>query len=89
MPKPYNGTLVGFSRDSIEVLGFIEILIMFTTDIGKKSIPAKLLVVEGTSAYNMIVGRPILSGLGATISTLRLAMKLPIENMKITTMYAN
>jgi hypothetical protein len=77
---PTRGPLVGFSGKQVLSRGAIELPVMAGTSPQQKTIIVKFLVVDGRSAYNVILGRPTLNELGAITSTLYLCMKFPIDS---------
>jgi len=46
-------------------------------------------VVDAHTAYNVLLGRPSLNTLRAIVSTPHLAMKFPLEDGKVITMYGD
>lgn len=72
---PTKGPLVGFSGEQVLPIGAIELPVMAGTTPQQKTIMVKFLVVDGRSAYNVMLGRLALNGLGAITSTLHLCMK--------------
>ncbi|KAK2371898.1 hypothetical protein QL285_073098 [Trifolium repens] len=79
--QPYHGTLVGFTGDQAEVMGYITLLTTFGVKESAKTIKVRYLVVRTPYAsYNIIIGRPAFNALGAAMSTLYLAIKYPLDN---------
>ncbi|KAK2425775.1 hypothetical protein QL285_024519 [Trifolium repens] len=77
----YHGTLVGFTGDQAEVMGYVTLLTTFGIKENAKTIKVRYLVVRTPYAsYNIIIGRPAFNALGAAMSTLYLAMKYPLDN---------
>jgi hypothetical protein len=74
---PAKGPLVGFFGEQVFLIGFIDLPVMAGTSPREKTIMVKFLVVEGRSAYNVILGRPALNDLGAITSTPHFCMKFP------------
>jgi hypothetical protein len=74
------GPLVGFFGKQVLPMGAIELLVMAGTSPQQKTIMVKFLVVDGRSAYNVILGRPALNELGAITSTPHLCMKFPTDS---------
>jgi hypothetical protein len=77
---PTRGPLVGFSGEQVLPMGAIELPVMAGTSPRQKTIMVKFLVVDGRSAYNVILGRPALNDLGAITSTTHLCMKFPTDS---------
>ncbi|KAK2409009.1 hypothetical protein QL285_044467 [Trifolium repens] len=79
--QPYHGTLVGFTGDQAEVMGYITLLTTFGIKYNAKTVKIRYLVVRTPYAsYNIIIGRPAFNALGAAMSTLYLAIKYPLDN---------
>jgi hypothetical protein len=66
---PVKGPLVSFSGEQVLPIGSIDLPVMAGTSPQEKTVMVKFLVVEGRSAYNVILGRPALNDLGAVTST--------------------
>lgn len=77
---PFHGTLVGFVGEQVRVKGHVELLTTFAV---VRSIPVKFLIMERVSPYKAILERPSLNKIGAIISTLHLAIKLPLPNNQV------
>jgi hypothetical protein len=79
--QPYHDTLVGFTGDQAEMMGYITLLTTFGVKENAKTIKVRYLVVRTPYAsYNIIIGRPAINTLGAAMSTLYLAIKYPLDN---------
>ncbi|CAJ2643996.1 unnamed protein product [Trifolium pratense] len=79
--QPYSGTLVGFSGEQVDVMGYASLLTTFGEGSNAKTIKVRYLVVKTPfTSYNIIIGRPAFNALGAAMSTLYLAIKYPLEN---------
>jgi len=61
----------------VEERGHVELRTTFSDGTSSRTISIRYLVVNATSAYNMILGRPALNRLGAVASTRHMKMKLP------------
>lgn len=77
---PFNGTLVGFSGEHVQVLGHLPIMTKFGIRDHAKSIQVRYLIVNVVSPYNIIIGMPLFNTLEATLSTLYLTLKYPLED---------
>jgi len=75
--RPYDGCLVGFVRDQVEIRGYIELRMTFSDDIVTRTITIRYIVINASSAYNLLLGRPSLNRLGVVASTAHMKMKLP------------
>ncbi|PNX84468.1 gag-pol polyprotein [Trifolium pratense] len=79
--QPYVGTLVGFSGEQVEVMGYTTLLTTFGEKENAKTIKVRYLVVKTPfTSYNIIIGRPGSNALGTVLSTLYLSMKYPLDN---------
>src|ERR1044072_3116575 len=59
--RRFEGTLVGFSNEEVEVLGYIQLEVVFGTKESEKAIPVKFLVINCVSSYNITIGRPAIN----------------------------
>ncbi|XP_068502550.1 uncharacterized protein [Phaseolus vulgaris] len=83
--RPYLGCLYGFAGDQVEVRGYIEMRTTFTDGTVARTEKIKYLMVNAPSAYNILLGRPTLSRLGAVLSMRHMKLKLPsMEGVVIT-----
>jgi hypothetical protein len=83
---PYNGTLVGFAGEQLEVMGYTMLLTTFGENDNGKTVKVGYLVVKTPfTSYNIIIGRPAFNALGAAMSTLYLSMKYPLDDRRIGT----
>ncbi|PNX69328.1 hypothetical protein L195_g056660, partial [Trifolium pratense] len=79
--QPYEGTLVGFAGEQVEVMGYTTLLTTFGEEENARTIKVRYLVVKTPfTSYNIIIGRPAFNALGAVFSTLYLSMKYPLDN---------
>jgi len=77
--------LYGFAGDEVEVRGYVELRTTFTDGAVARTEKIKYLVVNAPSAYNILLGRPMLNRLGVVPSTRRMKLKLPsMEGVVIT-----
>jgi len=77
MLRPYGGCLYGFAGDQVKVREHLELRTTFTDGTASRTESIRYLVVNASSAYNMLLGRPTLNRLGAVPSTRHMEMKLP------------
>ena len=83
--RPYDGCFYGFAGDQVEVRGHVELRTTFTDDTASRTTNIRYLVVNASSAYNILLGRPALNGVGAVASSRHMKMKLPpLEGVVIT-----
>ncbi|KAK2389333.1 hypothetical protein QL285_062928 [Trifolium repens] len=83
---PYNGTLVGFAGEQVEVMGYTTLLTTFGDSDNAKTIKVRYLVVKTRfTSYNIIIGRPAFNALEAAMSTLNLSIKYPLEDGRVGT----
>jgi hypothetical protein len=83
---PYNGTLVGFAGEQVEVMGYTTLLTTFGDSDNAKTIKVRYLVVKTSfTSYNIIIGRSAFNALEAAMSTLYLSIKYPLEDGRVGT----
>jgi len=83
--RPYGGCLYGFIGDQVEVRGYIELRTTFTDGLASRTEKIGYLVVNASSAYNILLGRPTLNRTGVVPSTRHMKVKLPsMEGLIIT-----
>jgi len=87
--QPFDGVLVGFSGDQVEVKGYVDLRTTFRDKEAAKTIFVRYIVVNAPSSYNLLLGRPSINKLGAMISTVHLKMKFPTDDEKIVTLSVN
>ena len=75
--KSYDGCLFGFAGDQVEVQGYIELRTTFFYGTSARTINVRYIVVNASSTYNLLLGRPSLNRLGAVASTRHMKMRLP------------
>ncbi|XP_068465071.1 uncharacterized protein [Phaseolus vulgaris] len=75
--RPYNGCLAGFAGDQVEVRVYVELRTTFSDESTTRTITIRYIVVNTSSAYNLLLGRPSLNKLGAVALTAHMKMKLP------------
>ena len=75
--RPYTGCLYGFAGDQVEVRGHLELRTTFTDGVASRIMNIRYLVVNAPSAYNILLGRPMLNRLRAVASTRHMKMKFP------------
>ena len=76
MLRSYGACLCGFMGDHVEVRDHLELRTTFTDGTASRTESFRYLVVNASSAYNMLLGRPTLNRLGAVPSTRHMKMKL-------------
>jgi hypothetical protein len=78
---PYNGTLVGFAGEQVEVMGYTTLLTTFGENDNAKTIKVRYLVLKTPfTSYNIIIGKPVFNALEAVMSTLYLSIKYPLDD---------
>ncbi|PKA53752.1 hypothetical protein AXF42_Ash021143 [Apostasia shenzhenica] len=73
-------TLLGFSGEMVQPLGFITLHISFGDDNGYAMNMVNFAVIRAKSGYNAILGRTILNSFGIVISTPHLCVKFPTSS---------
>ncbi|RWW67605.1 hypothetical protein BHE74_00024938 [Ensete ventricosum] len=72
---PLASTLTGFIREVITPVGIATLPITFDDETRTKTLMASFMVIELSSAYNVIIERSTLNKLRAVVSTYRRSMK--------------
>ena len=75
--RTYMGCLYDFAGDQVEVREYLELRTTFTDGTASRTENIRYLVVNAPSAYNVLLGRPMLNRLGVVPSTRHMKMKLP------------
>ena len=75
-----NTHLRGFSREKVLPLGSIQLVLTLGDPPWQATIMARFLIVDATSAYNMLLGRPSLNALKAIPSAYHMMIKFPTVN---------
>ena len=71
--------LVGFGGMKVHPIGTVALPITISAYPRQQTIEVNFLVVDCSSAYNAIIGRPTLNALRGTTSIYHLLVKFPIE----------
>ncbi|GAU39181.1 hypothetical protein TSUD_372810 [Trifolium subterraneum] len=83
---PYIGSdLQGFNGSTTKPWGYVDLIVTFGENKAMKSIKVKFLVVDCSSLYNCIIGRPTLAELFAMSSTIHLKMKYYTKDEQVAT----
>jgi len=81
--------LYGFAGDQVEVRGHLKLRTTFTYGVASRTKNIRYLVVNAPSAYNILLGRPMLNRLRAVALTRHMKMKLPDLGGKVITIKSN
>ena len=73
---PFKGTLVDFSGEQVQVLGYMPVITTFGSEDNTKSVKVKYLIVNAAYPYNIIIDRLPFNILEATLSTLYLTLNI-------------
>ena len=71
--------MVGFEGTKVHLMGIVTLSITIGAYPRQRTKEVDFLVVNCSSAYNAIIGRPTLNALRAATSTYHLLVKFPIE----------
>ncbi|PKA59965.1 hypothetical protein AXF42_Ash009649 [Apostasia shenzhenica] len=77
-------TLLGFSGERVQPLGFITLPVSFGDDNGHAMSMVNFAVIKAKSGYNAILGRTTLNSFGMVISTTHLCAKFPTSSGVVT-----
>ncbi|XP_057732938.1 uncharacterized protein LOC130948245 [Arachis stenosperma] len=87
--QPSSGELVGFSGERVP----IKVYIWLKTTMGQhplsRTFDIQYLIVDCTSPYNIILGRPALNTFRAVISTFHLCVKFQAQDGRIATIHSD
>ena len=78
--RPVNSLLVGFGGMKVQLVGTISLSVVMGTYPGQITKDVNFLVVDFSSSYNAIIGRPTLNSWKAVTSTYHLSVKFPTEH---------
>jgi len=87
--QPFNGMLVDFSWEQVEVRGYADLWTTFRDEKAAKTITVRYIDFNAPSSCNVLLGRPSLNKLRAVVSTPHLKMKIPTNEGKIFMMSVN
>lgn len=82
----FNGVLVKFFGEHVEIWGYVELRTTLTDRALVKTIMVRYVVVNAPSSYNLILGQPSLNRLGVIVSSVHMKMKFPIVDGRIVTL---
>ena len=77
--RPVNSPLVGFDEMKVQPVGIILLSVVVGAYPQQITKDVNFLVVDCSSSYNAIIGRPTLNSLKAVTSTYHLSVKFRIE----------
>lgn len=75
---PVNTLLHGFAGEMVMPLGSVDLMVTLGEGEFKVARPTTFLVMQYSSAYNVILGRPALNAFQAVVSTFFMKMKFPV-----------
>ena len=78
--EPVNTHLRGFSGEKVLPLGSIQLVLTLGEPPCQATMTARFLVVDASSAYNMLLGRPSLNAIKAIPSAYHMMIKFPTES---------
>ena len=78
--RPFESPLVNFSRDRVYPRGIVTLTVTVGTQPRQLTCQLDFLVVDCSSSYNVIIGRPTLNRWKAATSTYCLKVKFPTDN---------
>ena len=77
--RPLNSPLLGFGGMKVQPMGTVTLPMVVGAYPQQVAKDVNFLVVDCSSSYNTIIGRPILNSLKAVTSTYHLSIKFPTE----------
>ena len=81
----FHGSLVGLSGDHVKVRGHIVLEITYNMGSDSKMTEVNYLIIDASSTYDIILGRPTINVLGEIISTWYLALKHQLPDWRVRT----
>ena len=78
--EPVNTHLRGFSGENVLPLGSIQLVLTLGEPPCQATTTARFLIVDASSAYNMLLGRPSLNAIKAIPSSYHMMIKFPTES---------
>ena len=78
--RPVNSPLVGFGGTKVQPVGIISLPVVVGAYSQQITRNVNFLVVDCSSSYNAIIGRPTLNSWKAVTSTYHLSIKFPMEH---------
>ena len=75
--KPCSQVIYGFTREGLSPTGTIKLAVIAGDMPNYSTVITEFLVVDRSSAYNVVIGRPLLMALQAAVSIWHLTMKFP------------
>ena len=77
--RPLNSPLVGFGGMKVQPMGTVTLPVVVGAYPQQITKDVNFLVVDFSSSYNTVIGRPTLNSLKAVTSTYHLSIKFPTE----------
>ena len=78
--EPVNAHLRGFSGEKVLSLGSIQLVLTLGEPPCQATMTTRFLIVDASSAYNMLLGRPSLNAIKAIPSAYHMMIKFPTES---------
>ena len=78
--EPVNTHLWGFSGEKVLPLGSIQLVLTLGEPPCQATTTAKFLIIDASSAYNMLLGRPSLNAIKSIPSAYHMMIKFPTES---------
>ena len=78
--EPVKAHLRGFSKEKVLALGSVQLVLTLGDPPCQATTTTKFLIIEASSAYNMLLGRPSLNSIRAIPSSYHMVIKFPMEN---------
>ena len=78
--EPVNAHLLGFSGEKVLPLGSVQLVLTLGDPPCQATTTIKFLILDGPSAYNMLLGRPSLNAIRVVPSAYHMVFKFPTES---------
>ena len=78
--EPVNACLRGFLRERVLPLGSVQLVLTLGDPPCQATTTVRFLIVDASSVYNMLLGRPFLNAIRVVPSAYHMVIKFPIAN---------
>jgi len=81
--EQFDGILVGFTDDLVQVRGYLSTQMAFGEGDTTKTIDFRYMVVNVLSSFNILLGHSAINKLGAVVSSVHMKIKYPSDNGQV------
>lgn len=65
---PYNEQIVGYVEERVDTKGYVDLRTCLRTECDAKELKTRFLLVEASTSYNVLIGKPCLNTFGRRVS---------------------